>query len=217
MLDARLIPLIRGPLGWAAQRLDRRRIKADQITIAGFGVGMLAVPLLAVEWYGAALVVVILNRVSDGLDGALARIQGTSDAGGFLDIALDFIFYSAVAFGFLLADMPRNGPWAGLLMLSFMGTGATFLAFAVMAGKHRLENPDYPQKSLYYMGGLTEGSETIIALILFCLFPRHFPWLAGIFALMCWITTLARTRAGYLTLKALSPRQPPPREPENSA
>lgn len=98
---------------------------------------------------------------------------------------------------------------AGLLMLSFMGTGATFLAFAIMAGKYQLDSPDYPQKALYYMGGLTEGAETIIALILFCLFPQYFPWLAGTFALMCWITTAAHIRAGYTTLKSLSPRHRP--------
>lgn len=206
MLDTRLIPLTRPPLNWLAQKLDRRGITADQATLGGFAIGMLSVPLLAFEWYAAALLAIVLNRLSDGLDGALARIQGLSDAGGFLDIVLDFIFYSAVGFGFLLANPEQNAFWAALLMLSFVGTGTTFLAFAIMANKYHLDSPDYPQKSLYYMGGLTEGTETIVALILFCLFPAYFPWLAGIFAAMCWITTVARIRAGYTTLKALSPR-----------
>ncbi|WP_435891264.1 CDP-alcohol phosphatidyltransferase family protein, partial [Klebsiella pneumoniae] len=39
----------------------------------------------------------------DGLDGALARRRGLTDAGGFLDIALDFLFYALVPFGFILA------------------------------------------------------------------------------------------------------------------
>lgn len=206
MLDTRLIPLIRPPLNRLAQTLDRRGIRADQMTVAGFIIGMLAVPLLWMEWYTAALLAIGLNRLGDGLDGALARIQGLTDAGGFLDIVLDFIFYNAIAFGFLLANPEQNAPWAGLLMFSFAGTGTTFLAFAIMADKHHLNSPDYPQKSLYYMGGLTEGTETIIAFILFCLFPQHFPWLAGIFALMCWVTTSARIRAGYTTLRELAPR-----------
>ncbi len=206
MLDTRLIPLTRPPLRWLARQLDRRGITADQVTLTGFVIGLLCIPLLAMEWYLAALVVIVLNRLCDGLDGALARIQGLSDSGGFLDIVLDFIFYNAVPFGFLLANPDQNALWAALLMLSFVGTGTTFLAFAIMANKYQLDSPDYPQKSLYYMGGLAEGTETIIALLLFCLFPQYFPWLAGIFALMCWITTVARIRAGFTTLKELSPR-----------
>ncbi len=206
MLDTRLVPLIRPPLNRLAQILDRRGIRADQVTVAGFIIGMLAVPFLWMEWYTAALLAIGLNRLGDGLDGALARIQGLTDAGGFLDIVLDFIFYNAIAFGFLLANPEQNALWAGLLMFSFAGTGTTFLAFAIMADKHHLNSPDYPQKSLYYMGGLTEGTETIIAFILFCLFPQHFPWLAGLFALMCWITTSARVPAGYTTLRELAPR-----------
>lgn len=209
MLDTRLIPLIRPPLGWLARGLDGAGVTANQMTVIGFVVGILAVPLLAFELYWAAFAVIIFNRISDGLDGALARRQGLSDAGGFLDIVLDFIFYSACVFGFLLADIERNAVMAGLLMMSFMGTGATFLGFAVMAGKYQLDSPEYPQKSLYYMGGLTEGSETILALLLFCLLPGYFPWLAGVFALMCWVTTASRIWAGYQTLKPLSPRHRP--------
>ncbi len=209
MLDSRLVPLTRPPLRWLAERLDRLGISADQVTVGGFATGLLCIPLLALEWYAAALVVIVLNRLSDGLDGALARIQGRSDSGGFLDIVLDFIFYNAVPFGFLLANPEQNAFWSALLMLSFVGTGTTFLAFAIMAGKYQLDSPDYPHKSLYYMGGLAEGTETIIALLLFCLFPQYFPWLAGIFAVMCWITTVARIRAGFTTLKALSPRVRP--------
>ncbi|MDO6746453.1 CDP-alcohol phosphatidyltransferase family protein [Gilvimarinus sp. 1_MG-2023] len=203
MFDTRLVPLTRTPLKRLAIYLDRWNVKADQITLIGFMIGMLAVPALALNWYSVALVAIALNRFFDGLDGALARIQGISDAGGYLDIVLDFIFYSAVCLGFLLADLDRNGGWAGLLMLSFMGSGATFLAFSAVSGKYSIDNPDYPQKSLYYMGGLAEGSETILFLILFCLFPQYFPILAGVFAVLCWVTTGSRLWSGYLTLKQL--------------
>jgi hypothetical protein len=40
---------------------------------------------------GGALAAILLNRLLDGLDGALARRRGLSDAGGFLDISLDFL------------------------------------------------------------------------------------------------------------------------------
>ncbi|MGQ7148234.1 CDP-alcohol phosphatidyltransferase family protein, partial [Escherichia sp. SS-MK2] len=60
-------------------------------------------PEEALGWYLAALVVILLNRLLDGLDGALARRRGLTDAGGFLDISLDFLFYALVPFGFILA------------------------------------------------------------------------------------------------------------------
>ncbi|BFM21204.1 CDP-alcohol phosphatidyltransferase family protein [Gilvimarinus japonicus] len=206
MFDTRLVPLTRAPLHWVAGYLNRWGVHPDTVTLVGFAIGLLAVPALAFGWYSIALVAIIGNRVADGVDGALARIRGISDAGGFLDIVLDFIFYSAVCFGFLLADVERNAVWAGLLLVSFMGTGATFLAFSSVAARHNLDNPQYPQKSLYYLGGAAEGSETIAFFILFCLFPHYFPALAGAFAVLCWVTTVSRTFSGYVTLKHL-PRQ----------
>lgn len=109
------------------------------------------------EQYTAALVFIVLNRIFDGLDGALARRQGISDAGGFLDISLDFLFYSLVPFGFVLANPEANAIAGAFLIFSFIGTGSSFLAFAVMAGKRGIDNPVYKHKSLYYMSGLTEA------------------------------------------------------------
>ncbi|MBJ7267757.1 CDP-alcohol phosphatidyltransferase family protein, partial [Idiomarina abyssalis] len=169
MFDPKILPVTRKVLDIPARLLVRAGISADQVTVAGFFIGLLAVPLLAFQYYELALVAILLNRVSDGLDGAVARRTQLTDAGGYIDIVLDFIFYSAVVFGFLLAVPEQNAIAAGVLLVTFMGTGATFLAFASVAGKRGIENPDYPNKSLHYMGGLTEGFETIMAFVAFCL------------------------------------------------
>ena len=89
-------------------------------------------------------------------------------------------------------------------MLSFMGTGGSFLAFAVMANKHGIASPNYPQKSLHYMGGLAEGFETILVLCLFCLLPAYFVLIATVFAVICWLTAIIRIWVGYKTLLAVS-------------
>ncbi|MBU2712701.1 CDP-alcohol phosphatidyltransferase family protein [Zooshikella harenae] len=174
---------------------------ANQVTIAGFLLGMLALPLLAYEQYSSALVFILLNRCLDGLDGALARLSQQTDSGSFLDITLDFIFYAGIVFGFALAQPDDNALYAALLLFSFMGTGASFLAFAVLAKKYQLTNPYFPHKSLFYLNGLTEGTETILFFVLFCMFPKHFAMLAGIFAVLCFLTTINRIVIGYLTLK----------------
>ncbi len=201
MIDPKLLPVTRAVLDVPARLLVRLGVTADQVTVAGFVVGLLGVPLLALEHYTAALIAILLNRLADGLDGAVARRTQLTDAGGYIDIVLDFIFYSAVVFGFLLASPEQNAVAAGVLLVTFMGTGSTFLAFASVAGKRGVEGPSYPNKSLHYMGGLTEGFETILAFVAFCLWPQHFAVLAYIFAAACWITAITRIVAGYRTLK----------------
>ncbi|HOV03916.1 MAG TPA: CDP-alcohol phosphatidyltransferase family protein, partial [Kaistiaceae bacterium] len=73
MFDARLRPLIDPPLDAIGRWLAARRISADAVTVAGFLVGMLAAGAIAFGhvFLGAALVG--LNRLADGLDGAVAR------------------------------------------------------------------------------------------------------------------------------------------------
>jgi len=201
MIDPLVTPITRKILEPMAGELVKRRVSADQVTVFGFFLGLLAIPALAMEWYGLALLFILVNRISDGLDGAVARQTKMTDAGGYLDIVLDFIFYSAVVFGFLLANPEQNAIAAGVLLVTFMGTGSTFLAFASIAAKRGIDNLNYPNKSLHYMGGLTEGFETILAFVVFCLWPQHFPVLAYIFAVACWITAITRLWSGYKTLR----------------
>ncbi|MEQ6887864.1 CDP-alcohol phosphatidyltransferase family protein [Halomonas sp. CS7] len=203
MLDRWTMPLTQAPLTRLARGLARWGVRPDQVTVAAFLVGMLALPLLALEAYLPALAAILLNRLGDGLDGALARLSGQgSDAGGFLDIGLDFVFYGAVVLGFALADPAAHALAAAFLLFAFIGTGTSFLAFAIMATRHGLERPRFQQKAFYYLHGLTEGTETVLAFVVFCLFPDHFALLATLFAVACLITTATRLWGGHRTLRA---------------
>ena len=201
MLDKWTTQWIRPPLRAIAQQLDKKGITANQITLTGFIIGLSAVPLLAFKLYSLALLAILCNRVMDGLDGALARLNNPTDAGGFLDITLDFIFYSAVVFGFALANPEQNALMACLLIFSFMGTGASFLAYAIMAEKHQLADPHFPHKSFYYLGGLAEGTETILLFVLFCLLPQYFVSLALFFAVICLSTAALRVWGGFRSIQ----------------
>ena len=183
--------LIDPPLDRMGRGLSAAGVPANALTAAGFAVGLLAIPCLALQWYGAALATILLNRLADGLDGAVARRTRLSDLGGYLDIVCDFVFYAAVPFGFALAR-PENAVPAAFLIFSFAGTGSSFLAFAILAAKRGLASEARGRKSLYYLGGLTEGTETIAVFTAFCLFPDAFPILAYIFGALCWLTTVAR-------------------------
>jgi phosphatidylglycerophosphate synthase len=190
------------PLGAIARGLHNTGVTANQVTITGFIIGLSVIPLLALQLYMAALAVIIINRFADGLDGAIARDRGITDAGGYLDIVLDFIFYSAVIFGFCLA-LPDQALYGAFLIFSFIGTGSSFLALSIFAAKRSLTTNLRGTKSIYYLGGLTEGFETITTLVLMCLFPAWFWLIASIFGTLCWITTLTRIVTSYQLLADL--------------
>lgn len=194
MLDAALRPLIDPPLNAVAKGFVRLKVPANAVTWAGFVIGIGAVPALALHMYGMALVLIALRSVADGLDGAIARATHTTDYGGYLDIVLDFIFYAGVVFGMALAQ-PEHAIYAAFLIWTFMGTASSFLAYAVLAEKHGLTTAIRGDKSLYYLGGLAEGTETLIALALFCIIPSWFPVIASGFGVMCLLTTVGRILA----------------------
>ena len=197
MIDAALLPIIKRAIDRPARALVARGISADQITVLGFGIGLMGVMAVWLGLFGLALVCLVLNRLADGLDGAVARLTHPTDRGAFLDIALDFMFYGLFPLGFALHDPANNALPAAVLISSFIGTGSSFLAFSIIAEKRGITSEDYPTKGIYYLGGLTEGTETIALFVAMCLFPAAFPWLAYTFAALCAITTVMRWLAGW--------------------
>lgn len=197
MFDARLVPLMRRALHAPAVALARAGVGADAVTLAGFAIGLLGVWAAAAGAYGLALVCLLLNRLADGLDGEIARAKGATDRGAFLDIALDFLFYALFPLGFALSAPEVNALPAAVLIASFVGTGSSFLAFSLIAERRGLASEAYPSKGIYYLGGLTEGAETIALFVAVCLFPAAFPALALIFAAACFVSTGLRWLAGW--------------------
>jgi phosphatidylglycerophosphate synthase len=202
MLDRRLSALIRPAITTGARWLVRAGLSANQLTLLGFGIGMIAAVLIATEHYGTGAMALLLSRLLDGLDGAVARQTQVTDAGAFLDIALDFLFYASIPLAFALANPARNALAAAVLLAAFIGTGSSFLAFAVLAAKRGLQSTDYPDKSFYFLGGLTEATETLAFLVAMCLWPAQFALLAGCFSLLCLITILSRILWAWKTLSA---------------
>jgi phosphatidylglycerophosphate synthase len=191
MFDSRLRPLIDPVSNRLGLGLVHFGVTANMVTVTGGVFGVMACLALCLQSYNLALVFIVLNRIFDGLDGAVARHQGITDLGGYLDIVIDFIFYAIIPMGFAIGNPDYALP-AAVLITSFVGTGSSFLAFAIMAEKRGISTDIRGRKSLYYLGGLTEGFETIVALILMCIWPEYFPVIAYVFAGLCWITTATR-------------------------
>ncbi|MDQ0313925.1 CDP-alcohol phosphatidyltransferase family protein [Amorphus orientalis] len=202
MFDARLRPLIDPPLDAIGRRLARIGMSADGMTMLGFAFGLAAALSIANGYFLAGLVLLAINRFADGLDGAVARATGRTDRGGYLDIVLDFFIYGAIPFAFAVADPARNALPAAALLLAFYANGSAFLAFAVYAQKRGLETRAQGAKSLYFLGGLAEGAETILAFALMCLLPEAFPLIALLFAVICGLSAAARVTLATRMLRS---------------
>ena len=198
MIDARILPLQRAVLQPVAGLLARRGLRADVISLTGFLAGVGAFVGLCFGAWSLALALILCNRVMDGLDGAVARIQGPTDRGAYLDIALDMVFYALIPLGFAVQAPAIHALPAAVLIVSFVGTGSSFLAFSAVAAKRGREAPEFPTKGIYYAGGLAEGFETIAIFVAMCLFPGNFPVIDYGFAALCALTTVIRWRQGWV-------------------
>jgi phosphatidylglycerophosphate synthase len=197
MLDRTLIDWLRPSLERGAAVLLARGLHADAVTAIGFALGIAAAGAIALRAYAAGLVLMLLSRLCDGLDGALARLTRPTDRGAFLDIALDFLFYASVPLAFAIAEPAQRALPAATLLAAFIGTGSSFLAFAVFAERRGLRSDAYPRKGFFYLGGLTEATETLLCFSLMCLWPDAFALWAYGFAVLCAITIVGRVAAGW--------------------
>ena len=200
MFDQRAIEWLRPGLGRVAALLARRGVSADQVTWVGFGLGIGAAVSIAMQAHLTGLALLLASRLCDGLDGALARQTTPTDRGAFLDITLDFLFYASIPLAFAFADPAANALAAAVLLAAFVGTGSTFLAFAVLAARRGLQSLAYPNKGIYYLGGLTEATETLACFALMCLWPAQFALFAFGFAALCGLTIVTRLWAGWRAL-----------------
>jgi phosphatidylglycerophosphate synthase len=208
MLDRAALALFKPGLERAARVLVRAGIGADSVTLCGFVLGVGAALAIAGGAPLAGLALMLASRLMDGLDGAVARLTRPTDRGAFLDITLDFLFYASIPLAFALHDPPANALPAALLLAAFVGTGSSFLAFAVLAERRGLKSEDYPQKGIYYLGGLTEATETLACFVLMCLWPQHFALWAFGFAALCALTIAMRLLGGWRVLGVQGPGGP---------
>lgn len=189
--------LIDPPLNHLGKRLVSHGVSSNTMTLFGFAAGLLAMGAITHHFYWVAAMLFFINRIADGLDGAIARHSKTTDFGGVLDIACDFIVYAGMVFAFGLADY-ENLFYASFLLFSFIGPITTFLAYAIVAAKQQKNITTRGIKSFYHLGGICEGTETAFVLLLICFFPDAFAWVAIIYGTLCWFTTAGRLYRAYI-------------------
>lgn len=195
MLDRYARQLIDPPLNQIGRGLAARGLTANGVTLVGLALGLSAAFLIAVGLPGWALVPLLASRLADGLDGAVARATRKTDFGGYLDIAVDFLFYGAIPMAFVIYDPATNGAAGAFLLVSFYFNGTTFLGYAILAEKNGHKTDAQGQKTLYYSNGILEGTETIVFFVILCLLPAYFSLLAWVFGALCFATATLRIYA----------------------
>ncbi len=189
------------------RQLARLGCTANGMTIAGLLIGLSAALLIYMGHPWLALIPLILSRLADGLDGAVARATQKTDFGGYFDISADFLFYGSVPFAFVLMSPAENGSAGAFLLASFYFNGTSFLGYAILAEKRGMTTSAQGAKSLYYSHGLLEGGETILFFVCLCLFPDWFAPLAWIFGTACFVTGLLRIHAARQAFLPEDPKE----------
>ena len=206
MLDSALRQRLDPALDRAGAALANAGLSANAVTLAGAAAGAACALSVCAGWFALALVLLALNRFADGLDGAIARVAGITDRGGYLDIVCDFAVYGSIPLACALNNPAANALPAAVLLASFYANGTSFLAFAAIAAKRRMVTQSLGQKSLYFTSGLAEGAETIAFLAAVMIWPESFPLLAYAFAVLCLITCIARIALAWRVFAVDEPR-----------
>lgn len=181
--------------------LARRGATGNVLTGMGLGIGALCLATIALGLNVLGLVLWLLNRLLDGLDGEVARLRDeTSELGTFFDIAADFFMYG----GFLVAlavQHPDSRLALIVLFFAYYLNGSVFLALSGIlnrAGAERLT-----ERGLHFRRSLTEGFETIVAGVLFLTFTGHISLIAWVFAVMVFVSSVQRLYDGWRLLKQI--------------
>lgn len=209
MLDAALRPRLARPLDALAALIDRPGITPDRLTVAGLVLGLGSAGAAAFQWWIAALVLWLVSRLVDGLDGTLARRRaaargiaaGGTHAGGFLDIAADFAVYGATVVGVAIGAAAGGAPWWPflLVLLAYYVNGTAFLAFSSIA--ERADRRIDDGRSLSFLGGLAEATETIAVHALWLILPFWAAEIAVVWAVIVGVSATQRIVVGYRTLR----------------
>lgn len=189
--------------GWARKRLDplverlasalaTAGVSANAITLIAFGIGVAAAVAIIFGQFWLAIGLILVSRLGDALDGAIAARTKRTDLGGYLDIVLDFAFYGLIPLAFVIHDPQANGLAGAVLLAAFYANGASFLAYSIIAEKRGLTSEARGNKSIFFTTGLAEATETIAVFVAFCLWPQWFAPIAYGFAAITAYTTLSR-------------------------
>jgi len=202
VFDRRARELCRPVLDTAGEQLAHLGVRANPLTGLGWTIGVVACVAVGFRWWLLALVAWLVNRLIDGLDGALARRVGATDFGGYLDLVADFSVYAGFVVALAIAE-PSTRIVSVVLLFAYYLSGTALLAASAMLERRGIERGD--ERSVRFLGGLAEGLETMLAYVIIVVVPSIAVWVEWIFAVMVLITAAQRVIWSRRALSRVTP------------
>ena len=200
MIDKKINKYTDSYLKHIANILYKRGIDASWVTILGLVVACLCFIALSSGSFYLGLILILINRFLDGLDGSLARLSKPIKFGAFLDITSDFAFYALVPLGFAIFSPYDNALPTAFLLAAFYVNGSSFLTEAIIVEKYNIET-DQKHKGFFYSFGLIEGFETICFFLFICSFPNLYSNAAYVFFCLTILTHVIRVFRAFKGLR----------------
>lgn len=193
MFDAALRPTANAFLDKFSGRVQQSGLNANKLTLIGFLFGLVGCFAAAMQIYPLAFLLIILNRLMDGLAASVARQIGVTRLGSYLDMLCDIVFYAAFVFFFSMGQL--DGVFAATLLI---------FAYTVMFACYLLQPVFAPRDDTLVTprGGLIENAEIVLFMLLCCALPAMFAPFATVFALLCLTTAVLRVAAAVRALNA---------------
>ena len=196
MIDRGLNKYMNGHLNRMANILYEKGVEPNWVTFLGLVLAFLCFVTLSYGLFLLGLILILINRFLDGLDGSLARLGTPRKFGAFFDITSDFVFYALVPLGFAVFSPYENALPTAFLLAAFYVNGSSFLAEAIIIEKYNIE-VDQKDKGFFYSFGLIEGFETICFFLFICIFPHVYANAAYIFSTLTLLTHALRVFKSY--------------------
>ena len=169
------------------RRLAGAGVTANAVTVASLIVGLAAAATVVLAGPVTGVLVWLVSRVGDGLDGVLARVTGRSSAfGGFLDITGDMAAYSVMVLAFAVVHPRHAVAWSAVLA-GYVIVITTTLALSD-AARSRGAMLGSTDRTFQFSRGLTEAGETNVAYAVWALWPDLLPW-----TIWLWVAALGAT------------------------
>ena len=191
MIDRALNRYTSGHLNRIANILYEKGVDPNWVTLLGLAVAFLCFIALSYGLFYSGLILILINRFLDGLDGSLARLGTPRKFGAFFDITSDFAFYALIPLGFAVFSPYENALPTAFLLAAFYVNGSSFLAEAIIIEKYNIKI-DQADKGFFYSFGLIEGFETICFFLFICFFPNLYANAAYIFFFLTLFTHVIR-------------------------
>ncbi len=191
MIDREINKYIDSYLNPIANIFYKIGVDANWVTLLGLVVALICFAVLSYGLFYLGLILILINRFLDGLDGRLARLDKPRKFGAFFDITSDFAFYALIPLGFAVFSPYENALPTAFLLAAFYVNGSSFFAEAILVEKYNIEI-DQTDKGFFYSFGLIEGFETICFFLFICFFPNLYANAAYIFFFLTLFTHVMR-------------------------